>query len=508
MSQAFEEHIDMQVSVKTGTALDAKTDLLVLVHLGKDTPPLPPAFDDSFAQAKKAGDLPGELRESCLLYPSESSQAKRLLLICAGAKSEVDAEGLRRIGAIAQGRAEELGCADFVLALSAKATEACADDVACQAVAEGIVLGSYKYAAPSKEKAKPAKLKRAALMAIEGKLSAACSKATKAGVLRGQATCFTRDLGNKAGNLMTPTILANEAKKLANSRVKVTVFDEARMKKEKMNALLGVSRGSREPAKLIFFDYDPFKGKQRKGKTIAVVGKGLTFDAGGISLKPAAGMDEMRYDMCGGAAVVGLFHALASGALSPKVRVIGAVPASENLADGDAQKPGDIVTACDGTTIEVLNTDAEGRLILSDALAYVTKTYKPAKMVDLATLTGAVIIALGHEMSGVMGDDGICQELIEAGESSGDRCWQLPLWDVHKEQMKSKFADLRNINSGKADGAGSTSGGAFLSNFVGDTPWVHIDVAGSAWGARPKDYYEHGATGVGVRLLLDWLAKQ
>ncbi|PIE23464.1 MAG: leucyl aminopeptidase [Planctomycetota bacterium] len=498
----------MQVSVKTGTALDAKTDLLVLVHLEKDTPPLPPAFDDAFAQAKKVGDLPQSLRASCLLYPSEAAPAKRLLLVCAGRSSEVDAESLRRIGAIAQKRADDLGCADFVLALSQRVSEACALELACQALAEGAGLAAYRYIAPSKDKAKPAKLKRASLMAIEGKLPAACSKAAKTGMLRAEATCFARELGNKAGNLMTPSILASESKKLANNRVKVTVFDEARMKKEKMNALLGVSRGSREPAKLIFFDYDPFKGKASKGRTIAIVGKGLTFDAGGISLKPSAGMDEMRYDMCGGAAVVGLFHALASGALSPKLRVVGAVPASENLLDGDAQKPGDIVTACDGTTIEVLNTDAEGRLILCDALAYVTKTYKPAKMVDLATLTGAVVMALGHEMSGIMGDDEVCKELLEAGESSGDRCWQLPLWDVHKDMMKSKFADLRNINSGKADGAGSTSGGAFLSNFVGDTPWAHIDIAGAAWGAKAKDYYEFGATGVGVRLLLDWLANQ
>ncbi|MCA8970786.1 MAG: hypothetical protein KDC95_13410, partial [Planctomycetes bacterium] len=234
-------------------------------------------------------------------------------------------------------------------------------------------------------------------------------------------------------------------------------------------------------------------------------GKGLTFDAGGISLKPAGSMDEMRYDKCGGVAVLGLFHAIQSGAVTPKHRVIGVVPASENLPDGNANKPGDIVTACNGTTIEVLNTDAEGRLILCDALAWAIKTYKPDACVDLATLTGACIVALGHELSGAMGNDQeLIDEVIDAGRRADDPCWQLPLLDVHKEQMKGTYADLKNINSPK-DGNGSTAGGAFLSYFVGDTPWVHLDIAGTAWNQKAKDYYQSGGSGAGVRVLIEWV---
>ena len=243
-------------------------------------------------------------------------------------------------------------------------------------------------------------------------------------------------------------------------------------------------------------------------RTVCVVGKGLTFDTGGISLKPGARMDEMRYDMCGGAAVLGLFHAIKGGALRGmrgKTRVVGVVAASENMPDASAQKPGDVVRACDGTTIEVLNTDAEGRLILADALAYANKTYKPEKIVDLATLTGAVIVALGHEATGIMGnDDELAHAVIDAGQEADEPLWQLPLWEAHKDQIKSKFADLANLNS-PAHGNGSTAGGAFLSFFVGDTKWVHLDIAGTAWGQRARDYYRSGASGTAVRTLVRWV---
>jgi leucyl aminopeptidase len=238
------------------------------------------------------------------------------------------------------------------------------------------------------------------------------------------------------------------------------------------------------------------------------VGKGLTFDTGGISIKPSSKMDEMRYDMCGGGAVFGLFHAITNGGMKgckDKTRIVGVVPSSENMPGADAQKPGDVVTACDGTTIEILNTDAEGRLILADALAYAKKTYKPDQMVDLATLTGAVVVALGHEIAGVMGnDDDLIDDLIEAGQLADEPLWQLPLWDLHREQIKTKFADVANLNS-PAHGNGSSSGGAFLSYFTKGVKWAHIDIAGAAWGAKAKDYYTGGATGTAVRTLLQWV---
>jgi len=497
----------MQISSKSGSVAGVKADVLFVVGFAGEPVSVPEPFEAALGAAKSAGDLPEKFGESCTLYPNHGKAAaqKRVVVLSCGPKDEYDEDKSRRLAAIAGQRAEELGAANCAVAIADDVAGAIGDERLGICFAEGATMGAYRYDPPSKENPEPKKTKRMTFFVQGGKPSKAFASGVKTGTLRGESVCFARDLGNLPGNLLTPTILAQKARSLGGkgSKVTVRVLDEAAMKKAKMGALLGVSRGSAEPAKLIVLDYNPTSAK----KTLCVVGKGLTFDAGGISLKPGAAMDEMRYDMCGGAAVLGLFHALAHGAARPKHRIVGVVASSENLPDGNAQKPGDVVIASNGVTIEVLNTDAEGRLILADALAYATKTYSPQAMVDLATLTGAVIIALGHECSAAIGnDDGLVAEILKAGESSGDRCWQLPLWDLHKEQMKSKFADLRNINSGKADGGGSIAGAAFLSHFVGKTPWVHLDIAGAAWGAKPKDYYQAGATGVGVRVLLDWIS--
>ncbi|NOT28896.1 MAG: leucyl aminopeptidase, partial [Planctomycetes bacterium] len=270
-----------------------------------------------------------------------------------------------------------------------------------------------------------------------------------------------------------------------------------------MGAFASVARGSAEPAYLIHLTYRP---RVRARGRIALVGKGLTFDSGGISLKPGAKMDEMKYDMSGGAAVLGVFQALAG--LELALEVHGVIAASENMPDGRATKPGDLVTAMNGTTIEVLNTDAEGRLVLADALVYAETKLAPDAIVDLATLTGAVITALGHELSGVLGNDRALQdELVAAGQATGELVWPLPLLEQHKEHMKGTVADLKNINAGQ--GAGSSAGAAFLSYFVAKTPWAHLDIAGSAWGVDERDYQGgSGGTGVGVRLLLRWLEER
>jgi leucyl aminopeptidase len=273
------------------------------------------------------------------------------------------------------------------------------------------------------------------------------------------------------------------------------------MKKLGMGLLLGVSSGSREPARLIHLVYKP-KGKA-KGK-VALVGKGLTFDAGGISLKPGKGMEEMRYDMSGGAAVLGAFHALAS--LDVPCEVHGIVPASENLPDGQATKPGDVHTSMDGKTVEVINTDAEGRLILADALAYTVKKVKPDTIIDLATLTGAVVIGLGHEVSGMFATtDRLRDALLAAGEETGEKVWPLPLLQAFTDNIKAGPADLRNLCTPNM-GGGSSAAAAFLQQFVGDTEWSHLDIAGTAWGQGARDYTGgSGGTGVGARLLVEYL---
>ena len=322
--------------------------------------------------------------------------------------------------------------------------------------------------------------------------------AVKAGVVQGVAISngisYTKTLSNLPGNICTPGYLARQAKVLQKSHgLKTTVLDEAQMKKLKMGSLLSVSRGSREPAKFIIMEH---KGGKKNEKPIVLVGKGLTFDAGGISIKPAGAMDEMKYDMCGCASVFGTM--IAASEMSLPLNVVGIVPSSENLPDGAANKPGDIVTSMAGLTIEILNTDAEGRLILCDALTYAER-YKPAAVVDIATLTGACIIALGHHASGLFSNnDKLANELLKAGDVSGDRAWQLPMWDDYSKQLKSNFADLANIGGRSA---GSITAACFLKHFTEKYDWAHLDVAGTAWkSAGPK-----GATGRPVPLLIEFL---
>jgi len=324
------------------------------------------------------------------------------------------------------------------------------------------------------------------------------------GAIRSAANAFARDLQNAPGNCMRPRDMAARARKIASSSPRVTarILDEKAMAALGMGSLLSVSAGSEEPARLIHLRYRP-RAKARS--KIALVGKGLTFDAGGISIKPAAGMDEMKFDMSGGAAVLGVFHALAGGLDVPH-EVHGIVPSSENLINGKATKPGDVVCAMNGTTIEVLNTDAEGRLILADALAYTDRKVKPDTVIDLATLTGAVIMALGHELTGMFAStDSLRDDLLEAGARVGEAMWPLPLLEVHRDQMKSRVADLKNINDRNC-GNGSTAGAAFLASFTGGREWAHLDIAGTAWGGVDRDYVGGPAgSGVGVRLLLEYL---
>ena len=323
----------------------------------------------------------------------------------------------------------------------------------------------------------------------------------KLGVLRGRALVagmdLSKDLSNLPGNVATPTYLADQAKSLGRSykSIKTTVLDEKQMEKLGMGSLLSVSRGSRQPAKLIVMEYKGTIAKTKQ-KPVVLVGKGLTFDAGGISIKPSAGMDEMKYDMVGGASVFGTIKAIAEMELP--INVVGVVPSSENLPDGDANKPGDIVTSMSGQTIEILNTDAEGRLILCDALTY-SKKFDPDVVIDIATLTGACVVALGSHATGMLSNnDALAGKLLEAGQKCGDRAWQLPLWDEYDEQLKSPFADMANIGGKEA---GTITAACFLSRYTKEFTWAHLDIAGTAW----KSGANKGATGRPVPLLTQYL---
>ena len=320
------------------------------------------------------------------------------------------------------------------------------------------------------------------------------------GQIIGESINFTRDLANEPGASLTPTDMAERARAMANEfGLSIDVLDEARMKQEGMGSLLSVSRGSEEPPQLIVVKYTPASGGDSESNgLLAFVGKGITFDSGGISLKPGENMELMKYDMTGGATVLGAMRAIAQ--LKPSIPVLGVVPCSENLPSGKATKPGDIVTAMTGKTIEVINTDAEGRLILADAIAY-AKKLGATKVIDMATLTGAVSIALGDVNTAVLGtDQELIDEIIAAGKEVGEKFWQLPLDKEYSKQIKSDIADIKNVGGRKA---GTITAAAFLKEFADGLSWAHLDIAGTAWGDEAKPHRSKGPTGVAVRTLLN-----
>jgi len=320
--------------------------------------------------------------------------------------------------------------------------------------------------------------------------------ALQQGIATAHGMKVARDLGNLSPNICTPTYLAEQAAGMAKTyKLKCTVLEEKDMEKLGMGALLAVARGSRQPAKLIALEY---RGREKMDKPIVLVGKGITFDTGGISIKPAPDMDEMKYDMSGAASVLGTLTAVAEMKLP--INVVGIIPAAENMPDGQASRPGDVVTTLSGFTVEILNTDAEGRLVLCDALTYAQQQYKPEAIIDIATLTGACVIALGHSATGLFGnDESLVQNLLKAGEQTYDRAWQLPLWEEYQELLDSNFADIANIG-GRWGGA--VTAACFLSRFTEKCRWAHLDIAGTAW----KSGKEKGSTGRPVPLLTEFLA--
>lgn len=445
------------------------------------------------AQAlQRRKEFKGEYRETLLVYGKQDG-SERLLLIGLGKDGEVTAERLRRATALALRRAEALKVKSLGITLASskvKPAEAGA------ALAESLMLTSYQTPAERKE-SKPDPFKSLVVRIGSDNQKAAMAGGVERGRAVGEATNLARGLGDMPGNVLTPTVMARRAQQMSRKHgLKSRVYREKDLERMGMGGILAVSRGSVEPAALIEMTYQPKRFK----KTVCLVGKGLTFDTGGISLKPSAKMDEMKYDMCGGAAVIGAMCALAQ--VQPNVRVIGLVPTSDNMPGGAAQKPGDVLKTASGLTVEVMNTDAEGRLILSDGLHHATG-FDPDYIIDLATLTGACVIALGHDAAGLFSnDDRLSQMLKAAGEATGDRAWPMPLYPEYQDELKSSVADMKNLG-GRDAGAGTAA--SFLSRFVGDHKWAHIDIAGTAWGGRNRDYMHQGATGAGVRLLVQFI---
>lgn len=458
-----------------------------------------PGLAQSLAQSIEDKNITGKALETCVFRELKFQGYRHVVVVGTGTAKDFDHEVARQAFAAAFDAIKSLNTKEaFIdfdsLGAGKKDLSACA-----KAAAEGLVLASYVF-----DDCKSKKKEKDSSLLIHVVTSKAADKVMKTsfseGLVLADVVNFSRNLGDTPGNLMTPTILAERTQEAAKgSGLRVTVWDKARIKKEKMGGLLGVSLGSDQEPRFIIMEYN---GAAKSKQPIVFVGKGLTFDSGGISIKPSAAMEEMKYDMCGGANVIGTMLAIAR--LKLKVNVMGLVPATENMPGPSANKPGDICFARNGKSFEVNNTDAEGRLILSDALCYASEQ-KPAMIVDAATLTGAMVVALGNTHTGFFTrNQDLKNKIKKASEASGEWTWQMPLCDFHVKDMKGTFADLSNMSSGK--GAGSATAAAFLEQFVAEgIPWAHFDIAGTGWAVGNRLNYcpKKGASGVMIRTFVE-----
>lgn len=496
------------ITVKTGSLQAASDDAVVVFRYQDGEPPrafraIAQALGASFECALTGAGFEGKTGQAVLVHTGGRIRARAVVAAGLGGRDGAEPERVRQAAARAAQRAREAGCerVAFDLAIGGDPEET------ARACVEGAVMGLYRFTRYKTENGDQRReVKALALYADEADAAAVRSGARR-GTIVAEAVNQVRDLGNLPANVATPTYVADQARRIARQHgLGCEVIDRKGMERLGMGALLGVARGSVEPPKLIILRYQGrgtpgANGSRGSDRPIALVGKTITFDSGGISLKPAENMEQMKSDMLGGAGVLSVLEAAAR--LRLPVSVVGLLPATENMPSGTAIKPGDVVTAMSGTTIEVVNTDAEGRLVLADALAYAVKRFRPRLALDIATLTGACSVALGQHAIGLLGtDEALVGGLKRAAEESGERVWQLPLWEDYYEQIKSDVADLKNTGGRPA---GTITAAAFLSKFVGETPWAHLDIAGTMWGSDTRHYVTKGATGAGVRLLIQFL---
>ena len=496
----------MNITVKTGDFRQEETDVVVIgmlenpdfysghLHLADE------ALGGRIRELIELGDFKGKMKDTSLLYTRGAMKTARVLLVGLGAYHELTVEKVRQGAGHAAKHVRDIGLKTATFLIPDEVPDA---GNMVQAAAEAILLSLYQFnqhktvQEDDDEKA----LESITFLAESEPSQPTVERAVHRGQTIAEGTILARDLSNQPANHLTPTQLAEKAEAVAaDSGLRCEVFDKATLEDKGFRTLLAVAQGSVEEPRFIILEYTP-EGEGQD--TVVLVGKGITFDTGGISLKPGKGMHEMKHDMSGAAAVLGAMKAV--GQLKPDLHVIGVIAATENMPSGTAIKPGDVVTSYGGKTIEILNTDAEGRLVLADALGW-TAQYNPQGVVDLATLTGAVITCLGHIAAGAMGTDlALMDKVKAAAEKTHERVWELPLWDDYDEGIKSKVADVQNIGDGTA---GTIAGGAFLKKFVEDYPWVHLDIAGTAWGMKGSTYIPEGASGYGVRLLVqlveDW----
>lgn len=492
----------MKAQAITGNFAEANADAIA-VAIFKDEKSNSAIFKDldkltggGVSSLLASDEIKGEAGETNYFIISSKGNVKasRLLLIGVGERSEYKAPNVAVLAGTAARLLRKKNVKSF--ALVPRSDES--DGVIASSAMQGVVTAGFdldKYRTADKNK----QAIESFVLCVENGNQKELNDGLKRGEIVGDSMNFTRDLCNEPANILPPTEMARRAEKMAKEvGLKCEILDEAKMKKMGMNSLLSVSAGSEQPAKLIVLRYEPKKSSSKKGELIAFVGKGITFDTGGISIKPAEGMDAMKYDMSGGGAVIGTMRAIAL--LKPTVPVLGIVAAVENMPDGKATRPGDVVTAMNGKTIEILNTDAEGRLILADAVAYAEKQ-GATKIVDMATLTGAVIIALGDVNTAVLSNDqDLANEIIECGKEVGENFWQLPIGKDYSKGIKSDIADIKNI--GPARKAGTIIGAVFIQEFVDKAKWAHLDIAGTAWADGEKPHQSKGPTAIPIRTLL------
>ena len=498
----------MDLSLETRKPAEARADVLVLGRYADEgrMPAELAAVDKALGgqlvkvlQSEKFEGKPGQVS---YFHTGGRIPAERVLVVGLGAprrgeKTRGDAEPVRRGAAGAVRRARDLNAGTVSVFMP---PDGLSPRERAQAVVEGALLGTYRFDKYLKEKSTKA-VRALTVLEPDRRAAAGAREGVRLGQIWAEATCLTRDLVNEPANVVTPTFLARRATEIAKTGgLKLRVLDRAECARMGMGAYIGVAQGSEEPPKFIHLTYAP-SGRARR--RVVVIGKGITFDSGGLDLKTADGMLRMKDDMAGAAAVLGLFSALPR--LKPSIEVHGLIAATENMPSGTAQRPGDVVRAMNGLTVEIGNTDAEGRLTLADALSYAVQHVKPDEMIDMATLTGAVVIALGQGVSGVMAsDDGLAGRLLAAADGAGERMWRLPLHDEYKEGLKSEVADLNNVSSQR--GAGAIVAALFMREFTSGVPWAHLDIAGTAFTERELPLGPKGGTGVTVRTLLGYLA--
>lgn len=495
----------MRVQAKQGRVDTETTDALVLLFCEgeglpkEDGASLDRVLGGALRELLQSKEFDGKAGEVVLFHTHGKIPAKRLILVGLGKKRELGLDQIRQAMGQAVKRVRQAKSVAFTVALpSVVPQEASPIDVG-QTLTEGAILGSYQFTAYRSDAQTGKDVKAMTILAPQKDQLRQLSEGIRRGVATAEATVFVRDLCNHPSNVMTPTKIAQEAKVIAKETgVALKVLEQKDMEKLGMGALLGVARGSHEPPKFIILEY---RGARKKDeRPVVLVGKTITFDTGGISLKPAENMEHMKADMTGGAEVLAAMRATAR--LKLPLNLVSILPATENMPGGRAMKPGDIVKTLSGKTVEVQNTDAEGRLILSDGLSYAAR-YKPSALIDIATLTGACVVALGQFAIGMFGTDAKLKEAIrKAGLRAGERVWEMPLWEEYFEQLRSEVADMRNIGG---RGGGMITAALFLSKFVGDAPWVHLDIASTDWSERERAYIPKGPTGIGTRLLIQFL---